>query len=141
MGTITKKIQQLMERLRQKQMQLDELPQPGWEDAVNYFCEREKKYGTSELRVQAVVQPPTDDDAATPAPTTFGELMECLEIVPGISQMPQGTTRPGSSYIRLSSVKPHRNTSKPGLEPAVETDLSPVLKAKTVEPVCFYLCI
>jgi hypothetical protein len=102
MGTITKKIQQLMERLRQKQMQLDELPQPGWEDAVNYFCEREKKYGTSELRVQAVVQPPTDDDAATPAPTTFGELMECLEIVPGISQMPQGTTRPGSSYIRLS---------------------------------------
>jgi len=81
-----------MERFRQKQMKLDKLTQLGWEDTAVYFCERDKKYGTSELRVPAVVQPQRDDDAASPAPATFGELIECLDIVPGISQMPQGTT-------------------------------------------------
>jgi len=37
MGTITKTVQQRMESLRQKQMKLDELTQPGWEDAADYF--------------------------------------------------------------------------------------------------------
>jgi len=84
MGTITKTVQQRMEKFRQKQMKLDELTQPRWEDAADYFREKDKVYGTSELMVAAVVQPQTDDDAAVPSPTTFGELMECLEIVPGI---------------------------------------------------------
>ena len=53
-------------------------------DAGNYFCERDKKNGTSEMRIPAVVQPQTDDDAAAPAPTTFGDLMEYLGIFPGI---------------------------------------------------------
>jgi len=57
MGTITKTVQKRMERFRQKQMKLDELTQLGWEDAADYFCERDKKYGTFELRVPAVVQP------------------------------------------------------------------------------------
>jgi len=39
MGTITKMEQQRMERFRQKQMQFDELTQPGWEDAADYFRE------------------------------------------------------------------------------------------------------
>jgi len=56
MGTITKTVQQRMERYRQKQMKLDELTQPGWEDAANNFRERDKKYATTELRVPAVVQ-------------------------------------------------------------------------------------
>jgi hypothetical protein len=47
MGTITKTVEQCMERFRQKQMKLDELTQPGWEDAADYFRERDKKYGTS----------------------------------------------------------------------------------------------
>jgi hypothetical protein len=51
MGTITKTVQQRMERFRQKQMKLDELTQPGWEDPAYYFRERYKKYGTTELRV------------------------------------------------------------------------------------------
>jgi len=55
MGTITKIVQQHMERFRQKQMKLDELTHPGWEDAADYFRERDKKYGTTELRVPAVV--------------------------------------------------------------------------------------
>jgi hypothetical protein len=39
MGTITKMVQQRMESFRQKQMKLDELTQPGWENAADYFRE------------------------------------------------------------------------------------------------------
>ena len=122
-------------------MKLDELTQPGWEDAADYFRERDKKYGTAELRVPVVVQPQTDDDASAPPPTTFGELMERLDIVPGISQMPQRTSRPGSSHIWLGSVKLQSITSISGLEPTAEPDKSPFLQAKPVEPVSCYLCI
>jgi len=38
MGTISKTVQQRMESFRQKQTKLDELTQPGWEDAAEYFC-------------------------------------------------------------------------------------------------------
>jgi hypothetical protein len=40
-----------------------------------------------------------------PEPTALGELMECHGILLIISKMPQGTAHPGSSYIRLGSVK------------------------------------
>jgi len=73
-------------------MKLDELTLLGWEDAADYFRARDKKYSTSALRVPAVVQQQTDDVAATTVPTMIGELLECLDIVPGISQMPQGTS-------------------------------------------------
>ena len=93
MGTITKTVQQRMDsRFRQKQKKLDELTQQGWEDAADYFRERDKMYGTTELRVPAVVQPQTMDDAPAPPPATFGELMESLDIVPGILQRPPGTS-------------------------------------------------
>jgi len=141
MGTISKTVQQRMERFRQKQMKLDELTQTGWEDAADYFREQDKKYSTTELRVPAVVQPKTMDDAPAPPPATFGELMECLDIVPGISQRQQGTSRPGSSQIRLGSVKPQSQSSIPSGEPAAEPDSSMLLKAKPVEPVSFYPCI
>jgi hypothetical protein len=39
MGTITKMEQQRMERFRQKKMKFEELTQPGWEDAADYFRE------------------------------------------------------------------------------------------------------
>jgi len=120
MGTITKTVQQRMERFRQKQMKLEELTQPGWEDAANYFHGRDKKYGTFELRIPAVIQPQTDHNTPAPQPITFEELMECLDIVPGISQLLQGTSRPGRSHIRLGSVKPQSNTSIPSPEPAAE---------------------
>jgi hypothetical protein len=140
-GTISKTVQQCMESIRQTQMKLDELTQPGEEDAADYFRERDKKYCKAELRVRVVIQPPTDDDASAPPPTTFGELMENHDIVPGISQLPQGTARPGSSNIRLDSPKPRLNTSISGLEPAAEPDISPLLKANPVEQVNFYPCI
>jgi len=37
MGKISKTVQQHMHRFRQKQMKLDELTQPGWGDAADYF--------------------------------------------------------------------------------------------------------
>jgi hypothetical protein len=42
MGTITKTVLQRMERCWQKQMKLDELTELGWEDAADYYCERDK---------------------------------------------------------------------------------------------------
>jgi len=56
-------------------MRLDELTQPGWGDAADYFHERDMMYGTTERKVPAVVKPQTDTTAATPSPTTFGILM------------------------------------------------------------------
>jgi len=141
MGTISKTVQQRMESFRQKQKKLDKLTQPGWEDAADYFRDRDKKYSTAELRVPVVVQPQTDDDASAPPPTTFGELMERLDIAPGISQMPQATSRPGSSHIRLGSVKPQSNRTISSLEPAAEPDTLPLLKAKPVEQVSLYPCL
>jgi hypothetical protein len=141
MGTITKTVQQHLERFRQKQMKLDRLTPLGWEDVADYFRERDMKYGTSELRVPAIVQPPTHEDDLAPPPTTYGELMVSRVIVPGISQRPQGTSRPGRSYIRLGSVKPQSKSSIPSGELAAERDLSTLLKAKPVEPVRFYPCI
>jgi len=141
MDTITKTVQQCKERFWQKQMKFEKLTQPGWDDAVHYFRERDKKYSTSELRVPAVVQVQTNVDAPAPPPTTFGELMESLDSVPGISQTPQSTFRPGSSHMRFGSVKPQSKSSIPCGEPAPKPDLSMLLKAKPVVPVSFHHCI
>jgi len=81
-----------MESFRQTQMRLDELTQPGWVDTADYFRERDIKYGTTELNVPAIVKPQTDMTAARPLPTTFGELMQALDIIPGQSQMPHLTS-------------------------------------------------
>ena len=101
MGTISKTVQHCMESFRQKEMRLDELTQTGWRDAADYFCERDMMYRMTELKVPALLTPQTDRTAATPSRTTFGDLMQVLDIVPGQSQMPQVTSRQGSSQIRL----------------------------------------
>jgi hypothetical protein len=99
MGTVTKTVQQRMERFLQKQMKFDELTQLGWTDAADYFRERDKNYVTTELRVPAGVQLQTNDDSLAPLPATFGELLKRLDIGTGISQRPQRISRPGSSHI------------------------------------------
>jgi len=53
MGTISETEQYRKERFRQKQMKLDKLMQPGWGDAADYFCEWDRKYGKTELKVPA----------------------------------------------------------------------------------------
>jgi len=138
MGTITKTVEQRMERFRQNQLKFNQLTQPGWEDAADYFREPDKTYGTAELRVPAVVQHWMNDDALPHPPTTFAELMESLHIVPGISE---GTSPPGSSHIRLGSMKQQSQSSIPSGEPAVEPDLSQLLNVKPLETVSFYPCI
>jgi len=85
MGAISKTVQHHMVSFRQKQMRLDQLTQLGWGDAADYFCERDMNYGMTELKVPAVVKPQTDTTAPTPSPTTFGELMQVLDIVPRLS--------------------------------------------------------
>jgi hypothetical protein len=67
MGTISKMVQQRVQTFRKKQMKLDELTQPGWGDAADYFRERGQRYGTIELIVPAVVKSHTDKNAANPA--------------------------------------------------------------------------
>jgi len=42
-GTISKTVTQHLERFWQKKMTLDELTQPGWGDADQYFHESDKK--------------------------------------------------------------------------------------------------
>jgi hypothetical protein len=106
MGTISKTGQHRMECVRQKQLKPDELTQAGWGDTAHYLCERDVKYRTTELNVPAVGKPEEDSTAATPSPTTFGELMQALDIVPGQSQMPQVTSQQGTIQMRLCSEKP-----------------------------------
>jgi hypothetical protein len=141
MRTITKTVQPRMERFRQKKMKLDELTQPGWEDAAGYFHQRDRKYGTTELRVPAVVQPQTKDHAPASPPASFGEHRESLHIVPEILGRPQGTSQPGICHIRRGTVNTQSKSSIPSGEPAAEHDSSTLLKEKPVEPVSFYPCI
>jgi hypothetical protein len=84
MGTTCKMVQQRMERIRKKQINLDEMTPLRLEDTANGICERDEMYGTSELRDPAVIQHQTDDDAGAPAPTALKELIDGLVIVPGI---------------------------------------------------------
>jgi len=141
MGTVSKSVPRRMETFCQKQMKLDELTQLGWKDVDNYFCKREKKYGTSELKVPAVIKSQTDHVAAAPSPISLGELLETLHIVPGISPMLQCTCRPGSSHMRVGSGKlksPERISSLP---PVPQSDFSLVTYAMPVQPVSAYHCI
>jgi len=141
MGTISKMVQHRMESFRQKQLRLDELTQPGWGDAADHFRERDMKYGTTELMIPAVGKPQEDLTAATPSPTTFGELMQALDIVPGQSQMPQVMSRQVHRQMRLGSEKPQAdNCIVPPMLAAVP-DSSPIEIAKPVQPVSFYPCI
>jgi hypothetical protein len=141
MGTITKTVPHRMESFRQTQMRLDELTQPGWGEAANYFRERDMRYGTAELKVPAVVKPQIDSTTATPSSITVREHMQTPEIVPGQSEMPAVTSRPGSSQMRLGSEKPQSNKFIPVLSPGIATDSIPHQDANPVEPVSFDPCM
>jgi hypothetical protein len=141
MGTIPKTVQHIMECFRQKQLRFDELMQPGWGDVADYFRERDMKYGTTELKIPAGGKPQEDSTAATPSPTSFGELMQALDIVPGQSQMPQVTSRQGTRQMRLGLEKAQADNRIVPPMPAVVPDSSPIEIAKQVQPVSFYPCI
>ena len=129
MGTISKTVQHCMEMFWQKQMKLDQLTQPGWGDAAGYSRERDKKYGTTELKVPAVIKSQTDHVAAAPPPTTFGERIATLDIVPGISRMPQDSSWTESSHMRLGSRKPHLPECISSFPPGEVSNSSQILYA------------
>jgi len=141
MGTISKTVQRRMERFWQKHMKLDELTQPGWGDTVDYFRERDMMYGMCESKVQAVIKSQTDHVAVAPPPTSFGELLETLDIIPGISRMPQCTSRPESSHMRVGSGKPKSPERISCLLPGAESDSSQITYATPVQPASAYHCI
>ena len=87
-GTIPKTVQHRMESFRLKHICFEKLMQLGWGDAANNYCERAMRYRMPKLKVPAVGKAQADITAATSSPTTFGQLMQRLEIVHGESQMP-----------------------------------------------------
>jgi len=141
MGTISKTVQRRIRRFWQKQMMLDKLTQPGWGDAVDYFCDRDEMYGRSKLKVQAIIKSQTDHVAVAPPPTTFEELLETLDIIPGISRMPQCTSQPESSHMRVGSGKPKSPECISSLLPGAEYDSSQITYATPVQPGSTYHCI
>jgi len=118
-------------------MKLDKLIERGWRDAADYFRERDMKYGTTELKVLPVLHLQTADITESSALTTFGKPMETLDSIPGESQMPQVTSRPGFSHMRLDSRKPQTHKRIPSLLPAPMPDWSLTQKSKHVEPISF----
>jgi len=141
MGTISKTVQCRMERLWQQQMKLDQLTQPGWGDAAEYFRERDKKYGTTKCKVPVVVKTQTDQVAAAPPPTTFAEHLQTVDLVPGISRTPHGSSPPGSSRIRLESGKAQSPKRISSLPPSTALHSSQIKYVMPVEPVRYYHCI
>jgi len=90
------------------------------------------KYGMTELDVRAVVKPQRGMTAATPSPTTFGELMQALDIIPGQSQMPPMPSGQGSRQMGLGSVKPQAHNHRVSLMPDMMPDSS---QMEIVKPV------
>jgi len=138
MGTISKTVQHRMEIFQQQHMRLEELTQPGWGQAADYFSERDMKYGTTELKVPAVVRPQTDTTAATPSPTTFGELMLVPDMVPRQSKMPQVMSRQGRSQLRLGLEKAQADNHIVSLMPDAVPDSSWMEIAMRLQPVTIY---
>jgi len=115
--TICKTVPQRMKMFQQNQMNIDNLSQLGWGDAADYFRARDTMNCTSEMRVRAVVKSQTNNDAAAPGPKTFRQHMEYVDIVPGISKIPQRTSPPGNCHFRLGSEEAQSNNGIAGLVP------------------------
>ena len=96
-------------------MSHDELTQQGLGDAADYFHEGDMMFGTAEMMVPSVVKPQTDQTAPRLSPTTFGELVQALDIVPGQLQLQQRdlSTRKwwNEAGVRETTVKQRHNVS------------------------------
>jgi len=138
MSTFSKAVRYHMRRFRLKQIMLEELTQQRWRNAADYICERDKKYRTPELKIPAVIKPRKDKHSAAPTLTTFGELIETIHIDSGIMQMPQGCSRPGSSHLRLGSVKPQSHKHIASHHPNTWPDVWPLKKTKPAENISFF---
>jgi len=139
MSTITKTVQQGMQRFRQKQMKHDEMTQLGRGDVADYFRAQDKEYGTNKLKDLAEFKPHMDDDVVNPASSTFGALSESLDIIPRILQMLQGNSQSGSVKMRLGSGRPEWNICIASLRAHMESESSPIKLVTQFEPLILYL--
>jgi len=141
MGTISKMVQYRKKCFQRKQMELDKLMPPGWGDAANYYHGRDKKYGTTEWKVLAVVQPQMAYDAASSLPRTFGEPIDTLYSIPRKLQMPQVTSGPGSGHMRLRSLELQTHKRILSFPPTPTPNWSQSQTLKHVESITFDPCI
>ena len=88
-----------------------------------------------------VGQPPTEHDAASSALSTFVGSMVTVDSIPRNSEMPQVTSQPGSSQMRLGSWKPHTHKRIPVLPSDTAPDSSMIKISQLVEPGSPYRCI
>jgi len=130
MGTISNTVQHGMESDRQNQRRVDDLTRPGQGNAADYICDKDMKYGMTELKNLAVVKPQTDTTGATPSPASFGELLQAPANIPWQSRMPQVTSWPASSQMRLGSEKPPAEKHMVSLMPDAVRDSSQMEIAK-----------
>jgi hypothetical protein len=122
-------------------MRLDELTQPECGDLAENFRERAMQSRTTTLQVLVGGNPETDKTAAAQSPTTFGEHMQALDIVPGHSQMPQGISRQGNCQMRLCSEKHQADNHILSPMPTLVPDSSQIELAMPAQPGSFYPCI
>jgi len=101
------------------------------------FSQRDMKYGTTKLKVPAVVQAQREGVATYSVPMTFGNPMETLGSIPGKSQMPQVTYRLRSSQMTVGLRKPKTQERIPSLPPAPVPDLSMNQTPNHFEPVSY----
>jgi len=125
----------------QNQINPDKLTHLELGDAANSILERDKKYGTTEFKVLAVLNPQRNKVLAAPAPTTFGELIESRDILPKQMQIMQGSSPQGSSLMRISLGAPKTNKCRLSRLPNKMLNFSLSKKTKPVERVSFYPCI
>jgi Uri superfamily endonuclease len=140
-GPISQTVRYRMESFRQMQRRLDKLTKLGWWDVANYFGERGMTYGTTEVKVPAVVKPQIDMTAATPYPTTFGEHMRTVDIVCGQLQLSAVTSRPGSRQMRQSSEKTKSQTLIQVLSPDMVPNSTLIHDETLIDTVGFHCCI
>jgi len=122
-------------------MTIDDVMQPGLGDEADCFAGRDTEYGTTELKIPAVVQPTIDQYAARSVPMTIGEPIEAVDSVPREWQMPQVTSRPGSSHIRLGCQTQQTHKWIASLPPNAAPNASMNRKSMPLNPVSFYPCI
>ena len=79
--------------------------------------------------------------AVAPPRTSFGEFKETVDMVPGILRMPQDTSQPGSSHMRLGSREPQSPKRISSFPTGAASNSSQIKYATLVEPLRFYHCI
>jgi len=99
------------------------------------------QYGTSKLKVPAVIELEVQADAAASAPTSIRELMETLNIVPIKLEMLWGNSQPESCHTKLVCEKLLFPKKLVSLQPDADPNSSATMKPMATKPLCCYPCI